>query len=780
MKIAMYHHEKDNDPKIVEDSWEGLAELLADFQETPCTATTCTGKKCPHKFGAAWSPVDIAGTRADVNVRAVTALVLDLDGLTHAQLADVAQRLDGLTYIAHSTHSHRPPESNCLRVAVELTRPVPAQEWRGVLARAVAALGIPADPMCTDLSRLYFLGSHPAGVERLFAQGAGKPLDVDALLASQNSAKTPTIDEEAEALDTLASQGADATALDFGALRARVADVRRSYAHSTRKGAEERYELLDNVLAGKALAQEGKRDNSVNKAASIIACALPLDTPAEACVELMRESIGAMPRDDTDPKDTLDAWLDKVRTSYARAMKRRKEREEALAATNAAIRERLRGNVAEQGSAPTPVPDWTKRLILNTDGSLKNCGHNIGLILRYADEVRGTLRFNEVSKAIDVFGGPFADEPKQTLHTGIANWLQEHIGILASPADVRDQIARVARFNSYDPLAEHLRGLVWDGTPRLDRVLEVYFGAQVHDDEGKDLGEYLRLIGPKWFISAVARALEPGSKVDTVLVLEGPQGIKKSTALAVLGGAFFCDTQLKIGDKDSTMLAAQYWLIELAELAAMKRSETESQKAFITRRADAIRPPYGHVVESFPRRAVFVGTTNDTDYLIDPTGNRRFWPVRVLLINLAAILRDRAQLWAEAVKRFNDGERWWLEPDEARVAEAQAQERYQESPLVEQIAVWWGALAPARRPAHVGTHDVAVAVLSLGADRVTRAVESDIGKALARLGFTRTRLRVDGRLAYRYAPSDELRDMPQGKAAHLRLISNAPVPVQKG
>jgi predicted P-loop ATPase len=774
MKIAIYKSEKHPAPTVLDEDWGSLAELLADFKETPCAP--CTGKSCASKFGLAWSPVEIEGTRLNENVRSITAAVFDLDHLTAAQLEDVARRIEGFEYVVHSTHSHRPPDDQCLRLVIPLSRPALPSEWAQVFGAAVDFLAIPADPSCKDLARLYFLPSVAAGEARLYARGEGHTLDVDALLTH---AKAPTSEGDDEEAQSLAAEGVElqeAAALDYGALRERLVEVRRSYAHSTRAGADLRHELIDNVLNGVALAADGKRSVSVNKTAAIVACALPKSTPAEACIELMRASIGAM----VLAPEGLDHWLTVARTSYERAMRRRIEREAALAELNAAIKQRL------IGSQTTPIPaadgevvtNWAARIISNADGSIKNCGFNIGLILQHGDEVRGTLRFNEVKKSVDVFGGPFASEPTQTLHVGVANWFQEQLGVNAKAQEVKEQIARVARLNAYDPLAEHLRGLAWDGTPRLDTALETYFGASTVDAEGGDIRPYLRMIGPKWFISAVARALTPGSKVDTVLVVEGKQGIKKSTAFAVLGGAFFCDTQLKIGDKDSTMLAARSWIIELAELAAMKRSETESQKAFITRRADAIRPPYGHIVEDFPRRAVFVGTTNDTEYLVDPTGNRRFWPVLALRIDIVALERDAAQLWAEAVKRFNAGERWWLDDAEAQVAEAQAAERFSESPLVEQISEWWYGLAPARRAKSLGTQEIAVAVLMLTADRVTRHVEGEIGKALQRLGFSRTRIRVNGRLAYRYAASEELLTAPQGKPAHLRLIANAPTPAQ--
>jgi predicted P-loop ATPase len=167
-------------------------------------------------------------------------------------------------------------------------------------------------------------------------------------------------------------------------------------------------------------------------------------------------------------------------------------------------------------------------------------------------------------------------------------------------------------------------------------------------------------------IGAIARVMRPGCKVDHVLVLEGPQGIGKSQAAATLADeAWFTDSLPRdLGEKDAAIHLQGRLIVELSELSQLKRGEIETVKAFISRQTDKFRPPFGRVEIEVPRQCVFIGTTNEAEYLVDVTGNRRFWPIRCGKIDIAALKRDRAQLWAEAVHRFRKHEPWHIDDDE--------------------------------------------------------------------------------------------------------------------
>ena len=199
-----------------------------------------------------------------------------------------------------------------------------------------------------------------------------------------------------------------------------------------------------------------------------------------------------------------------------------------------------------------------------------------------------------------------------------------------------------------------------------------------------------RAFGSRWMISAVARIMQPGAKVDHMLILEGPQGAKKSSALKALAGAeWFTDELAEIGSKDAAQQMRGIWIIEIAELDAISRAEVSRIKAFLTRTTDRYRPPYERYVVEVPRQCVFAGSVNPETYLRDETGNRRFWPVRCGRIDLDALRRDRDQLWAEAVARYRDGAIWWLdEPELIADAKTEQDQRYQADAWDARIDRW--------------------------------------------------------------------------------------------
>jgi hypothetical protein len=194
----------------------------------------------------------------------------------------------------------------------------------------------------------------------------------------------------------------------------------------------------------------------------------------------------------------------------------------------------------------------------------------------------------------------------------------------------------------FDPVRDYLDGLRWDGVPRVDRWLIDYCGA-----EDTPLN---RAFGRKVLMAAVRRVRRPGCKFDYILTLEGPQGIGKSTMLRILAGEEnFSDSEILGLDKQEQQEAVQgVWIYEISELEGMRKADVTHVKLFLSKTSDNARPAYGRTRVDRPRRCIFIATTNEASYLRDSTGNRRFWPVKVVRIDLAAITRDRDQLWAEA------------------------------------------------------------------------------------------------------------------------------------
>jgi predicted P-loop ATPase len=192
-------------------------------------------------------------------------------------------------------------------------------------------------------------------------------------------------------------------------------------------------------------------------------------------------------------------------------------------------------------------------------------------------------------------------------------------------------------------------------------------------------------------ISAVARIFEPGCKADCCLILEGDQGIKKSTALRVLAQPWFTDEIADLGSKDAAMQTRGVWVIEIAELESLSRSDVGKIKAFMSRAMDRFRPPYGKRLIDSPRQCVFAGSVNHGTYLRDETGGRRFWPVacRAPVIDVDGLAACRDQLWAEATALYFDGKPWWLDSValNRQAAEEQA-DRYEGDPWDELILAW--------------------------------------------------------------------------------------------
>jgi predicted P-loop ATPase len=200
---------------------------------------------------------------------------------------------------------------------------------------------------------------------------------------------------------------------------------------------------------------------------------------------------------------------------------------------------------------------------------------------------------------------------------------------------------------------------------------------------------YVSTVGAKWLISGIARIYRPGCKCDCCLILEGLQGIGKSTALRTLGDPWFTDSMPDLSNKDSALQLRGIWIVELAELDALARSEVAHVKSYMSRSTDRFRPPYGRRAIDVPRESIFCGSVNHQAYLLDETGGRRFWPVCCGIIDIPALRREKDQLWAEARERFIGDETWWIDDPGTEAAAAEEQrKRYDDDPWDTLIASW--------------------------------------------------------------------------------------------
>lgn len=259
--------------------------------------------------------------------------------------------------------------------------------------------------------------------------------------------------------------------------------------------------------------------------------------------------------------------------------------------------------------------------------------------------------------------------------TRLTVYMQEGPGLKTIPASqVAAAVQYVARQRVKNCVTDYLDGLTWDGEPRIALALEDCFGAVHAPDQPYD---YVRAVSGNLFIGMIARARRPGCQLDTMPILEGAQGIGKSSALRILGGAHYAVTTESVMSKDFQQNIPGKWIIEIGEMDSFSRGEREKVKIAISTPVDRYRPSYGRRALDFPRRCVFVGTTNRDDYGNDDTGLRRFWPIRCTDILLDDIAAHRDQWFAEADAAFQSGASWWEVP--ASAAQVQ-RDRQQEDP----------------------------------------------------------------------------------------------------
>lgn len=376
---------------------------------------------------------------------------------------------------------------------------------------------------------------------------------------------------------------------------------------------------------------------------------------------------------------------------------------------------------------------------------------NLRRILARDEWFRSRVCVNGLSERVEWMGKPLRDEDV----TDIQVEIEEVYGVEYGHQKLDQGLKAVGRTLKYHPVREYLRALRWDGVPRIDGFLV--------DQVGAADTPLSRAISRRWFVSCVARGMAGGEKavkVDTVLILHGTQGKKKSWLFRALAGEdWFSDTKIDIRNKDALLAIRGKWIYELAELASTRSREQESVKAFITAQTDNFRPPYGRNNIDSHRQVVFVGTTNEDSFLSDPTGDRRYWPVSVGVdkIDLEAVRAMRDQLWAEAVVAWQKGEQWWLSDAES-VALNDAQEVYRhEDPWSVAIDEWLAADPQNRVTAVRGMRvgELLGRALQMEKAKQGKHDEMRMGGVLQGKGWTKRRATRSGvRMVMWFAPED--------------------------
>lgn len=387
-----------------------------------------------------------------------------------------------------------------------------------------------------------------------------------------------------------------------------------------------------------------------------------------------------------------------------------------------------------------PATDWMSLLVLDKKDRPKATPANLAIVLSHDPAWIGCFGYDTFSGVVSVRRTPpFGAEAGEAT---LGELTESHVartryaiarawGWDFSAATVLEVITTVAEAHPFHPVRDYLEGLRWDGICRLDSWLSTYLGVEP--------SAYVSDVGRTFLIGAVARVMDPGCKLDTMLILEGTQGAGKSTAIrALFGGKWTLDTPIDLSSKDRFSALRGRWCVEHAELDSLGKHDKERVKAFVSSAVDRYRPSYARLEVSQPRQCVFAGSTNQETYLDDETGGRRFNGVKVGPIDTAALSRDRDLLWAEALEAYRSGATWW--PDPALVPTYQAEQAARrkvdewERLVIEYVT--------GRSRVLVG--DILSSALGIEAAKWTTQDQARVRRALTALGWTQRRERIDG------------------------------------
>jgi predicted P-loop ATPase len=418
--------------------------------------------------------------------------------------------------------------------------------------------------------------------------------------------------------------------------------------------------------------------------------------------------------------------------------------------------------------------DWTQGITRNSTGRPESTTHNALLVMEHDDALSGLFVLDEFSNVVRLTRKPgwlggevdeFTDQDGTELSGWLGNPDRYRLNIKAEM--VMGCVEAMARRRKIHPVRRYLESLEWDGQPRLAQLFPRYFNAEDTP--------YTQQAAQCFMVSAVARILwtDPqvrhnGAQVDFMLVLEGEQGVRKTSAVrSLFSPKWYAEAQESPSSKDFYQALRGRWCVEIGEMDSFSKADVTKVKQAITARFDTYRPSYGRVSRSFRRECVFVGTTNENEYLRDPSGGRRFLPVKVGCVDIPALEAARDQLWAEAVTLFRGGFAWWeLPPDAAE----QQDERFAEDSWQGPLLRWLTGRAedkdyPPRFAASVGgkvsvewttTTELLNWALHIDIGKHGKPEQMRVAAIMRRLKWTHNRVRVGEYRERRWLPQGSL------------------------
>lgn len=671
--------------------WSELLDRLATTTRTPETvaeykAMSRSAQSERKDVGGFVGGYCNNGSRSDIRHRSI--LCLDAD-YADGELWSDWGLLFGYAAAIYSTHKHT-PEKPRLRLVVPLSRDVTPDEYQAIGRRVAADLGIDKfDDTSYQPQRMMYWPSTSQDGEYVFDHIDGPFLDADAVLATYHDwrdvSSWPMSSRVAEVVKKTAAKQKDP--LEKGGLvgafcRAyTIQDAIETFVPAYQPCDDaNRYTYTEGSTAAGVVLYEGKFSYSYHATD-------PASGQLCNAWDLVRlHHFGALDAD-IDPDTAASS-----RPSY-KAMAQLATNDERVRAQIVADR------MAEADTDFEVLPeetDWTKKLRVNEKGVIAQTIENVVIILTHDPKLAGRLAVNEMEHNIVALSSLPWDSltaPRQwndADDAALRYYLERTYGLTGKDR-IYDAVNVVAQRNAFHPVRDYLDGCDWDGVQRVETLLVDYLGAEDTP--------YTRAVTRKTLAAAVARIYRPGIKFDYMLTLRGRQGLGKSALIAKLGGPWFSDSFTTLQGKDAYEQVLGVWLMEVGELAGMRKAEAETIKLYISKQVDRFRPAYGRRTQEFPRQCIFIGTTNESQFLRDATGNRRFWvvdtpndPARDMWDELTP--ETVRQIWGEAVAIYKAGEKLYLPRDLERVAR-EVQETYEEeNPRAGIIAEYLDRLLP--------------------------------------------------------------------------------------
>lgn len=602
------------------------------------------------------------GKRSPQNVLHRQLMTLDID-FAHLEFWGDFTMMFSNAAVLHATHKHS-DESPRFRLIMPLARECTADEYVAVSRKIAGMLGIELfDNTTFETNRLMFWPSNPKDIKYYYEVQDGEWLDPDAILQTYkdwtDSTQWPTAQKYIDDTKTAATKQQDPTQK-----KGVIGMFCRTY------GVHEAIEtflsdIYEPCLDDRYTYLKGSTSAGLAVYDNLFAYSHHGTDP---CGNKLCNAFDLVRIHKFGHLDT-SAGMDSVNSKSYKAMERLILKDDNVRKEIASEKlNEAKYDFAEQVEVDT---EWAKELEIDGRGRYLSTALNLNIIFANDPYLKGAFRQNNFDMKRYLFKSvPWRaitePEPMKNVdYSGVRNYIETVYGITGN-LKIDDGLALEFERYSFHPIKDYLDSLSWDGVQRLDTIMIDYFGVQDNI--------YTREAIRKSLVAAVARIFAPGIKYDLVLTIVGSQGTGKSTFINKLGKGFSSDSFVTVQGKEAFEQLQGAWLIEMAELAGLRKAEIESVKHFISKQEDTFRPAYARTPETFKRQCVFFGTTNNKDFLRDPSGNRRFLPINV---NIAAATKDIFgqefeddidHFWAEAVHLFKKKEPLYLSPDAEAIA----------------------------------------------------------------------------------------------------------------